>query len=148
MALLMSSAPFRLERRWLHQEFVTAGRCTSSYGCVSRCESGSLCCMSGRCGLTLPGLWSLTCGWLFSSSESQCGPVRFASTQSERRLSRIHVHESASFSHVCTSIPELFRSRLQVSLKRSLGRPRGLDPTESSPYSRSFGILPSSIRCT
>ena len=39
-------------------------------------------------------------------------------------------------------------SLLQTSLKRSLGRPTGLDPDSSSPYSRSLGIRPSSIQCT
>ena len=39
-------------------------------------------------------------------------------------------------------------SLLQTSLKRSLGLPTGLDPSSSSPYRRSLGIRPSSIRQT
>ena len=56
--------------------------------------------------------------------------------------------DSVVTSQDCGLIPADFRSRFQVPLKRSLGRPRGLEPDESLPYSRSLGILPSSMRRT
>ena len=42
-------------------------------------------------------------------------------------------------------IEQSFRSHLQTSLKRRLGRPVGLAPVASSPNRRSLGIRPSSI---
>ena len=42
-------------------------------------------------------------------------------------------------------IPTNFMSLLHVSLNHSLGRPLGLEAPESSPYSRSLDIRPSSI---
>ena len=56
--------------------------------------------------------------------------------------------DSARLSHDWMSIDALFRSLLQVSLKRSLGRPLDLAPLESSPYSKSLGMRPSAIRRT
>ena len=41
-----------------------------------------------------------------------------------------------------------FKSLLQTSLKRSCGLPVGRVPCASSPYRRSFGMRPSSIRTT
>ena len=52
--------------------------------------------------------------------------------------------DSARLSHDWISIAALFRSLLQVSLNRSLGRPLDLGPPESFPYSKSLGIRPSS----
>ena len=45
-------------------------------------------------------------------------------------------------------LPNVSRSRLHMSLKRSWGRPVGLFPVTSSPYKRSFGMRPSFIRVT
>ena len=42
----------------------------------------------------------------------------------------------------------IFMSRLMTSLKRSWGRPLALSPCANSLYSKSFGILPSSILLT
>ena len=67
---------------------VRSGCCTSSYGCVGRCGSGSLCHTGDRCGLLLPGLWSWTCGRLSSSSGSRCDLARLALCRSERRRTR------------------------------------------------------------
>ena len=46
------------------------------------------------------------------------------------------------------SICRAFMSLLQTSLNLSCGRPVVLFPAANSPYRRSLGILPSSIRCT
>ena len=46
------------------------------------------------------------------------------------------------------SMPVIFRLRLHTSLKRSAGRPTMRLPVVSSPYTRSFGIRPSSMRST
>ena len=55
---------------------------------------------------------------------------------------------SASSSQLSVGRPVASMSLLQTFPKRSLGLPTGLDLSSSSPYKRSLGILPSSIRCT
>ena len=58
------------------------------------------------------------------------------------------LRSSASASQVSMSMPVSSRSRLQTSLTRSAGRPIGRHPVANSPYKRSFGIRPSSMRRT
>ena len=53
---------------------------------------------------------------------------------------------SARLSHGWMPITEHFMSLLQVSLYLSPGRPLDLAPDASSPYSRSLGMRPSSMR--
>ena len=50
--------------------------------------------------------------------------------------------------HLLRSILKAFRSRLQISLYRSCGLPRGRLPCTYSPCRRSFGIRPSAILTT
>ena len=45
-------------------------------------------------------------------------------------------------------MPVSFKSCLQTSLNRKAGRPVSRRPEASSPYMTSFGMRPSSIRCT
>ena len=45
-------------------------------------------------------------------------------------------------------MPRAWRSRLHTFLKRSWGGPVGLFPVASSPYTRFFGMRPSSVRVT
>ena len=51
-------------------------------------------------------------------------------------------------SHLLSSIPKAFRSRLQISLYLSCGLLLGQFPCTNSPYRRSFGIQPSAILMT
>ena len=59
----------------------------------------------------------------------------------------LHTFRSAAKpSRSVGSISPALRSRLQTSLYRRVGLPAGLEPLAFSPYSISFGILPSSMR--
>ena len=70
-------------------------------------------------------------------------------TWSARLHTDLHSPRSAAcVSQLPVGRPVASMSLLQTSLKRSLGLPTGLDPDSSSPYNRSLGIRPSSIRCT
>ena len=61
----------------------------------------------------------------------------------------LHLGRSAArASQWSGSICRAFMSLLQTSLNLSCGRPVVLFPAANSPYRRSLGILPSSIRCT
>ena len=56
---------------------------------------------------------------------------------------------AALTSQLFWSIPHTSMSRLHASMKRRCGRPFSRLPVESSPYMRSLGMRPSSIRlCT
>ena len=61
----------------------------------------------------------------------------------------LHTFRSAAkASRSVGAISPALSSRLQTSLYRRVGLPAGLEPAASSPYSMSFGILPSSMRAT
>ena len=95
--------------------WVSSGRCTSSYDCVGRCGSDSLCRTGGRCGMLLPGLWSknllraalFSFRWSVRSCSACLVPQCTAALQESL--------DSARLSHDWMSIDALFRSLLQVS---------------------------------
>ena len=80
------------------------------------------------------------CSVVVCSSSALSTPLRKADLHAPRF--------SARLSHVSKSIPAPFKSRLHESLYLREGRPRDLAPSASSPYSRSFGMRLSSMRCT
>ena len=59
-----------------------------------------------------------------------------------------HLTRSFTVSFQLCRIFPVFKKLLQLSLKRSLGRPIGRDPSASSPYSNRLQVLLSSIRET
>ena len=65
-----------------------------------------------------------------------------------RTALRHALRSSAICSQLPGSMSASLRSRLQTSLKRSAGWPAGRCPVASSPYSISFGMRPSPMRCT
>ena len=84
--------------------------------------------------LLLPGLWSSICEWLSSPSGGQCSLslLGLLGLTVQCMVAVQEFRDSARLSHDWMLIDALFRSLLQVSLNRSLGRPLDLEPPESS----------------
>ena len=59
-----------------------------------------------------------------------------------------HLTRSFTVSFQLCKIFPVFKMHLQLSLKRSLGRPIGREPSASSPYNNRLQVLLSSIRET
>ena len=81
----------------------------------------------------------------FNSSEEG---ILIRSRSDGKLFNPARLRHPACSSQLSVDRPVASISLLHTSLKRSLGLPMGLEPDSNSPYSRSLGIRPSSIRYT
>ena len=87
--------------------------------------------------------------FLLSLLSSDLWPKDFSNWVTPSRTARLQtVLSEAWASQVLVSMFVAFMSLLHTSLNRNWGLPAGRFPLASSPYRRSFGIRPSSIRAT
>ena len=142
-------ASFCLGRQWVCALVVIPwSSCNGDCGCRAQFASGRSSCRSSTEAVSSKvsdaALTRLRCLFISCCSFSFCSILTAADF-----VVNLHTFRwAAKASRSVGAISSALRSRLQTSLYRRFGLPSGLEPVASSPYSISFGILPSSMRAT